>query len=281
MYKKSQAGFLSFIWIATLLLAYGCASQPAAKPAAPAQGELPKPAPKGPTEKTYSEEFDRVWDNVVEVVTEKGLSEHPHGKMSASKDAGKITTPVFRYFKISSAKPVQEKDYRDSYTITVASEAKTKEAAAKAKADEAEAKLAEAKGKTEEANGKSGDEAKTLLEEAKQAESEAKKLGEESAKSAEEAKAAAAKPKAVTVKIQRKFEMYDNVKKAWVETEPTIEKVGFTEEALLNAVDAKMAAAPPAGAKPAAGAGPNLNLTPPIFTEEGPKPNPVSEAPKK
>ena len=153
MYKKQSLVFLSFIFV--VQLAHGCA-QPAPKPSEPP--ELPKPVAKGPTEKTYPEEFDRVWENVIAVLTERGLSEHPHGKMSASKDSGKITTPVFRYFKIFSAKPVQERQYRDSYTVTVASEAKTK-------ADEAKAKAEEAAGKLEEAKDKPEEEAKVLKEE--------------------------------------------------------------------------------------------------------------------
>jgi len=218
------------------------------------------PAPKGPTEKTFPADFDRVWGAVVMVLTEKGLSEHPHGKMSANMDGGKITTPIFRYFRISSARPVQEKDYRDSYSISVSSELKTKESEAKAKMAEANSKLEEAKDKE-----KTPEEVKTLHE-------EAKKLEAEGAKAAAEAKAAAAKPKAVKVQIQRKFEVYDPVtKKAWVEADPSTENVGITEEALMAAIDAKLASAAPTEVNLETVSRPNLNMTPPIYPEDSAK----------
>lgn len=117
MYKKLSLLFLFFILAMSLF--------PSRSSAQPPEQAAPKPAPKR-TEATYSADFDHVWDNVIAVLMELGLSEHPHGKMSINKESGKITTPVFRYFKISSAKPVQEKDYQDSYIITVDGEQKTK-----------------------------------------------------------------------------------------------------------------------------------------------------------
>ncbi|HEY5600004.1 MAG TPA: hypothetical protein VIK48_04875, partial [Candidatus Manganitrophaceae bacterium] len=123
----------------------------------------------------------------------KGLAVHPHGKMVLDKEAGKITTPTFRYFKIYSAKPVKEIDYRDTYTILVSKAAPS-------------------------------------------AGAEASEKG---------------KGKMVKIQIQRKFEVYDDAKKSWVDGDPGAEKVGITEEALLNALDKKLVAAaePP---KPAA-----------------------------
>ena len=111
MSKKSS--FLFFLLTASLIFIQAVEAQ----------------APKGPVEKIYALPYEQVWDKVVEVLTEKGLSEHPHGKMSADKENGKITTPTFRYFKIYSAKPVVKQiDYRDTYTIT-----KLEETTAKAK----------------------------------------------------------------------------------------------------------------------------------------------------
>lgn len=217
----------------------------------------PQPAVKGPFEKSYSLPYDQVWDKVVEVLTEKGLSDHPHGKMSANKDTGKITTPSFRYFKIFSAKPVKESHYRDTYTITVLDEAGSKAREAKKKAEEAKFLLDEAKTKAEEAKGKSGDEAKTLLEEAKQSEKDGKESADAAKKLEEEAKVLAGKPKVVKVIVERKFEIHDDVKRAWVDADPNTEKAGITGDMLISAVDAKLAPAATAGAtdaKPATAA---------------------------
>jgi hypothetical protein len=214
-----------------------------------------KPASKGPFEKVYSLPYDQVWDKIVEVLTEKGLSEHPHGKMTANKDAGKITTPTFRYFKIFSAKPVKESHYRDTYTITITEAASFKAKEAKKKAEEAQFLLDEAKTKMEETKGKSGDEAKTLLEEAKQSEKDGKEAAEAAKKLEEEAKALASKPRVVKVLVERKFEIHDDTKRAWVDADPNVEKTGLSGDALLSALDAKLTAPTTAAsgdAKPAA-----------------------------
>jgi len=235
--RKRISTFLAFLFFVLPLFVQAAHAQDAAKPA----------APKGPTERVYSLPYDQVWDKLVEVLTEKGLSEHPHGKMSADKESGKITTPVFRYFKIFSAKPVvKELDFRDSYTILVSEQASSKAKEAKKKADEAKFLLDEAKTKSEEAKGKSGDEAKTLLEEAKQSEKEGKEAAEAARKLEEEAKVLASKPRVVKVQVQRKFEVHDDTKRAWVETDPntSAEKVGISEDMILSALDAKLTAAP-------------------------------------
>ncbi len=216
--------------------------------------DAPKPAAKGPSEKTYSQPYDQIWDKLVEVLTEKGLSDHPHGKMSADKNTGKITTPSFRYFKIFSAKPVKESHYRDTYTITVLEEASAKAREAKKKAEEAKFLFDEAKTKAEEAKGKSGDEAKTLLEEAKQSEKDGKESADAAKKLEEEAKVLAGKPRVVKVKIERKFEIHDDVKRAWVDADPNTEKTGIPGDVLISALDAKLtptATAGAADAKPA------------------------------
>lgn len=237
----------------------------------------PKAPPMGPAEKSFPLDFDPVWDKVVEVLTEKGLSEHPHGKMTASKDSGKITTPAFRYFKIFSAKPVVENHYRDSYIITVSQEAAVKEREAKAKEGEAKFSADEAKTKAEEAKTKTGDEAKALLEEAKTAAEDAKKAEAEAKKLFEEAKAAAAKPKATKIKIERKFEIHDDTKRAWVDADPNKDKVGMSAEFLLNAVEAKLASAVPGeSVKLDSLVKPNLSLTPPVIVEESKPPAAVA-----
>jgi hypothetical protein len=237
-------------------------------------------------EKTFPLDFDPVWNTVLEVLTEKGLSEHPHGKMTESKETGKITTPSFRYFKIFSAKPVVENHYRDTYTITVSQEAAVKAKAAKSKSEEAKFSADEAKTKTEEAKGKTGAEAKTLLEEAKTAAEDAKKAEAEAQKLSEESKVAATKSKATKVQVQRKFEIYDEVKKAWIDADPNKDKVGFTDTFLLNIVEEKLAAAKPGAAvKLDTITKPNLNMTPPVTVQQGeanpPAPPPAAAEIKK
>ena len=87
--------------------------------------EAPKPAAPPPVshsvERSYPEDFDTVWDKMQEVLKEKGLFQHIHGNATVDKEKGTIKTPTLRYFKIWSAKaPVVQRDFRDSYTITVA-----------------------------------------------------------------------------------------------------------------------------------------------------------------
>ena len=272
--KTIHFTFLFFILASSLMPAQTGRAQEAPKPA-----EAAKAPPKGPAEKTFSLDFDPVWDRVVEVLTEKGLSEHPHGKMTASKETGKITTPSFRYFKIFSAKPVVENHYRDTYTIIVSQETAVKEKAAKSKEGEAKFSADEAKTKTEEAKTKTGDEAKTLLEEAKTAAEDAKKAEAEAKKLFEEAKVAAAKPTATKLEIQRKFEIHDDINRRWVDADPNT-KVGFTADFLMQAVEAKLAAAKPGDTvKLDTIIKPNLNLTPPVIQEGEQKPPTAVAAP--
>jgi hypothetical protein len=270
MMKTIHFTFLFFILTTSLVFTQTGHAQQAPKPA----------VPTGPAEKTFPLDFDPVWDRVVEVLTEKGLSEHPHGKMTASKDTGKITTPSFRYFKIFSAKPVVENHYRDTYTITVSQEAAVKEKAAKSKEGEAQFSADEAKTKAEEAKTKTGDEAKTLLEEAKTAAEDAKKAEAEAKKLFEEAKVAASKPKATKVVIERKFEIHEDVKRAWIDADPNKDKVGFTADFLMKAIEGKLAGAKPGEAvKLDTIAKPNLNLTPPVIVEADSKPPAAVAAP--
>jgi hypothetical protein len=273
--KTIHFTFLFFIMAASLTPLQTSHAQEAAKPAEP-----PKAVPKGPAEKTFPLDFDPVWNKVVEVLTEKGLSEHPHGKMNASKETGKITTPSFRYFKIFSAKPVVENHYRDTYTITISQEAAVKEKAAKAKDGEAKFSAEEAKTKAEEAKTKTGDEAKALLEEAKTAAEDAKKAEAEAKKLFEEAKVAATKPKATKLSIDRKFEIHDDVNRRWVDADPNKDKVGMSAEFLLNTIEGKLASATPGeNVKLESIVKPNLNLTPPVIVEGDGKGPAVAAAP--
>jgi hypothetical protein len=267
--KTIHFTFLSFIMAASLVPVQASRAQEAPKPADAAKPAEPaKAVPKGPAEKTFPLDFDPVWNKTVEALTEKGLSEHPHGKMTANKETGKITTPSFRYFKIFSAKPVIENHYRDTYTITISQEAAVKEKAAKAKEGEAKFSADEAKTKAEEAKTKTGDEAKALLEEAKTAAEDAKKAEAEAKKLFEEAKVAASKPKATKLNIERKFEIHDDVNRRWVDADPNKDKVGMSAEFLLNTIEAKLASATPGeNVKLDSIVKPNLNLTPPVIVE--------------
>ncbi len=81
-------------------------SAPAASPPPPAGSRVLTVAPND------------LWDHVLAVLKEKGLS-----VANADKDAKKITTATYKYFRIFSAKfPPIEKDYRDTYTITINAE---------------------------------------------------------------------------------------------------------------------------------------------------------------
>lgn len=112
--KGKQFKDLFLLIILVCLVTYGKShAEEAPKPA------VPPPAPRV-VEQSYPEDFETVWNKIQEVLKEKSLFEHLHGKSVLDKEKGIITTPTFRYFKIWSAKaPVIERDYRDSYTITV------------------------------------------------------------------------------------------------------------------------------------------------------------------
>jgi len=118
--KKKKFRDLFLLIISLCFVTYGKSlAEEAAKPA------VPPPAPRV-VEQSYPEDFETVWNKIQEVLKEKGLFEHIHGNAVLDKEKGTITTPTLRYFKIWSAKaPVVERDYRDTYTITVV---KTQEA---------------------------------------------------------------------------------------------------------------------------------------------------------
>jgi len=92
-------------------------------------------------ERLFTEEYSRVFDAAVAVLTEKGFGTHPHNphkKMKHKKEKGRIKTPEWRYFKIWSAKPVVEKQYKDSYKIKVKEiEIEVPQPVAEKKADDA------------------------------------------------------------------------------------------------------------------------------------------------
>jgi|GEM_PF-1963359 len=83
----------------------------------------PAPVPAGPnqTERVFPGlPYAAVLEQVVGTLQEKGLIDHPHGKAMIDKEKGKITTPTYRYFRITSARlPLTESDYRDSYEVTL------------------------------------------------------------------------------------------------------------------------------------------------------------------
>jgi hypothetical protein len=110
--------FFPFLALCALLLSSSGWAQTASK-------ETPKPiqtpplAPS-PNERVFEGSLGPVFDQMVEVLKEKGLYDHPHGKATIKKEKGEIKTPTYRYFKIFSARfPPKELDFRDSYVITV------------------------------------------------------------------------------------------------------------------------------------------------------------------
>jgi hypothetical protein len=63
--------------------------------------------------KTFTADFNLVWDKVVET-----LKANDFPLASSDKDSGKMTTVTKKYFRILSANfPPIEKDYRDTYVI--------------------------------------------------------------------------------------------------------------------------------------------------------------------
>ncbi|MFQ5597728.1 MAG: hypothetical protein ACE5GK_06720 [Nitrospiria bacterium] len=190
--------------------------------------------------KEFSEDYDRIWEATVAVFKEKGLGVHPHGKMKARKKKGKIKTPTFRYFKIWSAKPVVEKQYRDSYRVKIKKFEieKPKPAGDAAAADAAPAKEEAAAG---DATLKPGDTAETPPE-APPVEMITK----------------------VKMELKRKFEIHNDETRAWDKGDPNEHQVGYTLEYLLAAIEAKLAN-PGAASEKVTHA--NLNITPPVIVE--------------
>jgi hypothetical protein len=110
--------FFPYLALCALLMSSNGWAQTASK-------ESPKPvqvAPLAPSpnEKIFKGSLETVLDQMVEVLKEKGLYDHPHGKATINKEKGEIKTPTYRYFRILSARfPPNELDFRDSYVITI------------------------------------------------------------------------------------------------------------------------------------------------------------------
>jgi len=195
-----------------------------------------QPAAAG--KKTFSENYNKVWDATMAVLEEKGLTEHPHGKIKGKKKKGKLSTPTYRYFKISSARPVVETQYRDSYVIKIKKiEVPVPKPAANEKAPEAEE--VPAADVTLKPGDKAGDAAKPP--EAPKVETITK----------------------VDVSIKRTFEIWNEEKREWGKANPKEHTVGYSEDYLMKAIQAKLSAKGPAGKVEQA----NLNITPPVFVE--------------
>ncbi|MFQ5579391.1 MAG: hypothetical protein ACE5FZ_02165 [Nitrospiria bacterium] len=192
-------------------------------------------------EKMFAEDYDRVWDATVAVLTEKGLAVHPHGKMKAKKKRGSIKTKIFRYFKIFSAKPpVVELDFRDSYKLKLKKielevpQPKAKPAA-KPKADDKAADKA-----TKPADVKTTKEEKVVAD--------------------------APAPPAPTITkvkltISRKFQVHDDMTRKWIAADPQKYKVGYTGKYLLKAIEAKLKDSSKTAERT------NLSVTPPVFVK--------------
>ena len=120
-----KARWLLILLLATLLDLSGLTpagwGQEAPKP--PPAPEVLPPSVASPTqmEHAFPElQYPAVFDQVLSVLQDKGLYDHPHGKAAVDKEKGKITTPTYRYFRIVSARfPPKESDYRDTYDIGV------------------------------------------------------------------------------------------------------------------------------------------------------------------
>lgn len=207
-------------------------------------GEGLKKAKALPTlEKVFTEDYDRVWDAMVAVLTEKGLAVHPHGKMKAKKKSGRIKTQVYRYFKIFSAKPpLVELQFRDSYKLRI---------------QKVEVDLPPPKAEAAPASKPGAPDAKAADEAAKPGEPE---KGEKGAETPEEVPAPPTITK-VKFTIKRKFEVHDDMTRKWLNGDPKEYKVGYTTQYLLKAIEAKLKGS----AKSAKQA--NLNITPPVFVK--------------
>jgi len=188
-------------------------------------------------EKIFTEDYDRIWDATIAVMTEKGLAVHPHGKMKAKKKKGSIKTKIFRYFKIFSAKPpVVELDFRDSYKLKI-------------KRIEVEIPLPKTKvAAASKADAKASDKA------AKPAK------GEEKAGEKKETTVVQTVTK-VKLTIKRKFQVHDDMTRKWIAGDPEKYKVGYTSKYLLKAIEAKLKGSAKTSKMT------NLNITPPLVVK--------------
>lgn len=184
--------------------------------------------------KRFSESYDKVWDATMAVVVEKGLSKHPHGKAKGKKKKGKISTPTYRYFKISSARPVVETQFRDSYILKIKKVEIPKPQPVVPDAPKEE------KNPAADVTLKPGDSV---------ADPTKPPVVETITK--------------VELSIKRKFEVWNNENRAWEKANPKDHGVGYSEAYLMKAIEAKLSGKD-AGVKVEQA---NLNITPPVFVE--------------
>ncbi|NOY83352.1 MAG: hypothetical protein GXO96_00760 [Nitrospirae bacterium] len=193
-------------------------------------------------ERLFTEEYSRVFDATVAVLTENGFGTHPHKKMKVKKEKGRIKTPEWRYFKIWSAKPVVEKQYKDSYKVKVKEiEIEVAQPAAEKKADEAPATDAAPAATPETAPTEAVPADGTVVTEA--------------------APAPIPTIKKVKVAIKRKFLVHNDATRKWDKGDPAKENAGFSIEVLFAAIQEKLDKEP----NPAVDITKqlNLNITPP------------------
>ncbi len=188
-------------------------------------------------ERLFTEEYSRVFDAAVAVLTEKGFATHPHKKMKLKKEKGRIKTPEWRYFKIWSAKPVVEKQYKDSYKIKVKEiDIEVPQPAVEKKADAAP--------ETDAAPAATPDTAPA-----------------EETVAAEAAPAPIPTIKKVKVAIKRKFLVHNDATRKWDKGDPAKENAGYSIEELFAAMQEKLDNEPNPMADVTKQA--NLNITPP------------------
>lgn len=230
--------------------------------------DAPKAAAKGKIVKLFPAdvELETLWKATVAAVTEKGLANHPHGKMKAKlrlkKGKGKIKTPIYRYFKIFSAKPLVEKHYRDSYKIAlkiietekpivVEPEVVAEGAAADAAPTDAAATPADAAAPVADPAAGAGTEV----------------VPAEGEIVAAPAEAVPAPPvemiKNVKLTITRKFQIHNDETRKWGKADPVEHPVGYTVVYLLDAIEKQLAAGENAEKIEQA----NLIMTPPLNVE--------------
>ncbi|MFQ5587881.1 MAG: hypothetical protein ACE5F7_03485 [Nitrospiria bacterium] len=205
-------------------------------------------------EKLFDQEYDRVWDATISVIKERGFSAHPHKKWKIKKAKGRIKTPEWRYFKIWSAKPVIEKQYKDSYKIRLKKIEIEVPQPEGAKADTA-APAADGTAKTADAAPPATEAA------AKPADAAAGTAPADSAAAPAEATPAPVPTiTKVKISIKRKFLVHNDETRKWDKGDPNKEMAGYSVEDLFKAIEEKLAnPSPQAGETKQA----NLNIAPP------------------
>ncbi len=193
-------------------------------------------------ERLFTEEYSRVFDAAIAVLTEKGFATHPHKKMKFKKEKGRIKTPEWRYFKIWSAKPVIEKHYRDSYKIKV---------------KEIEVEVPQAKTEKETAEVPATDAAPAATPDTAPAES----TPADGTVVAEAEPAPIPTVKKVKVGIKRKFLIHNDATRKWDKGDPAKENAGYSIEDLFAAIQEKLDTEPNPVADVTKQV--NLNINPP------------------